>query len=276
MVKRKKWTWYGTLLLVILIGLTCVLVYQLAFAKERDERIIMKLSTLIITYICAISGFSLRRRPNTVLRRTYADAYRETLGDAFANDRSSYRRLMQAIYDYNHDRHVKAIRILDRLYEHCVSSQERTAVLTFKALALTDSHQSHLAMETYEELLQLDAGNSQAWSNLGLLYAKDGRSQEAEEAYKAALRCDSRNAFAYGNLAAMLLRRNQMEEALEHARRALELNNNLYAAASAAAIACAALGEEEQAVSYYQIYAAHTDKASADNLRIMMQAAERR
>ncbi len=271
---NKKINWYRLVLIIILIAIIAVLVYELFFAEEKNSRTIVKGLSLVVTYVLALAGIRLKqRRPRLAAYKMYADAYKDIIRDAFSTDKKSYRKLMLAIHYYNADEHAKAIKLLDSLTDNCVSYQDTSAVLMFKALCLSEASQKNAAIETYEQLLRTDISNSRAWSNLGLLYSENGHSMAAMDAYENAIRYDSANAYAYANLATLYLRQNKCQKALDNAQYALELNNNLYQAASAAAIACAALGETDKAETYFQIYARQASKEDTAAVRTMMQRA---
>ncbi|MDE5563997.1 MAG: tetratricopeptide repeat protein, partial [Oscillospiraceae bacterium] len=270
----KKVNWYRLVLMIILIAVIAVLMYELFLAEEKNSRTITKCMSLVVTYVLVLTGVRLKRRkPRFAAYKMYADAYKDMIRDAFSTDKKSYRKLMLAIHHYNADKYEKAITILDSLTDCCVSYRDTSAVLMFKALCLSESSQKNAAIETYEQLLRTDISNSRAWSNLGLLYAENGHSMTAMDAYENAIRYDSSNAYAYANLANLYLRQNKIQKALDNAQHALELNNNLYQAASGAAIACTALGETEKAEMYFQIYARQASKEDTAALRILMQRA---
>lgn len=69
-----------------------------------------------------------------------------------------------------------------------------------------------------------------------------------------AITYDSSNEYAYTNLAALYLHTGEYEQALEFAQLALQQNQRLAAAASAAAAAYANLGDQENAMRYCNLY----------------------
>lgn len=263
----KKINWYKLLLLVILLLIIAMLIYQLAFAKEKDFKLISKGATLVVTYVLAIAGIRLSPRSRTLRYQQYAKQYQEILRDAFSQDKKSYRRLMQAIEAYNRDDFAKARTILDALSEYCVTSRDTSAVLLFRALCETEDHNPERAIETYEQLLKTDETNARAWSNLGLLYTDSDRCEEAMAAYRKAITYDSRSAYAYTNLAALCIRLGQASDGLEHAKHALAIDSTMYQAAYLAAQACAELGDQAQAEVYVKQFAAHANPESISDPR---------
>lgn len=268
----KKINWYKLLLLVILLLILGMLIYQLAFAREKDFKLISKGATLVVTYALAIAGIRLSPRSRMFLYQRYAEQYQDILRDAFSQDKKSYRRLMQAIEAYNRDDFAKSRTILDILSEQCVTSRDTSAVLLFRALCDTEDHRPEQAIKTYEQLLKTDETNARAWSNLGLLYTESDRNEEAMAAYRKAITCDSHSAYAYTNLAALCIKLGQTSDAIEHAKHALAIDSTMYQAAYLAAQACAELGDQAQAAVYVKQFAAHAnpDSISDPRARILL------
>lgn len=230
-----------------------VFVYQLAFAKERDIKLITKAGSAALVLLLAL----LRIRPKTTPFDSliYRDLYKKIIGGAFRNDPRAMRLLTNAITDYNYNKFEKAIGTLDVLLDrHCADSSEFSAVLMFKALCLSESGQKNAAAECYEQLLFHDYSNSTAWSNLGLIYTDLGKMQQAEQVYEKAITYDPESPSAYTNFSVLLLHKGDAEKALEYSEKALELDPKLNQAASAAAIASQLLGDEEKLQKYKKLH----------------------
>lgn len=231
-----------------------IFVYELAFAKERDIRLMTKSGTVALVLL--LSLLKIRRKRSPFDKYMYMDAYKNIIGDAFRNDRRGMQLLTDAIADYNYNKFGKAIKTLDTLLEkHCAESCDFSAVLMFKALCLNESGQSNAAAECYGQLLSYDPTNSTAWSNLGLIYADKGNMQKAEAAYVSALNSNPENTAAHTNLSVLLLHRGEAEKTLEHAEKALELSPKLTEAAVSAAAASRLLGDEEKVQKYKKLHA---------------------
>lgn len=241
----------NVLSLIITAG---IFLYQLAFAKERDIRLMTKSGTLAFVLLLALLKIRRKRSPLDVY--VYKDAYKHIIGGAFQNDMKGMKLLTDAIADYNYNKFGKAIKTLDELLErYCANSCDFSAVLMFKALCLNDSGQSNAAAECYEQLLSYDPTNSTAWSNLGLIYADKGSAQKAENAYISALNSNPENTAAHTNLSVLLLHRGEAKNALEHAEKALELAPKLTEAAVSATVASRLLGDEEKVQKYKKLHA---------------------
>jgi protein O-mannosyl-transferase len=90
-----------------------------------------------------------------------------------------------------------------------------------------------------------------AQDNLGLIFAKEGRAQQAREYFEMALRSKPDYADAHNNLAALFVNTGQFSEAVEHGQRALQLNQKSAAAHCNLANALAGTGEKQEAIRHY-------------------------
>ena len=237
-----------------------MLVYAVAFSDQEPIRNIKfgaKALVIIVVYFSALAGL---KKGNVSKRHSIKDyeiQYKDIIGDAFQNDKKSYSKLMDAIYFFNADKCKKAVSILEKLENCCITTADFIAVLMFKALSFEDMNLPNAAAETYEELLRHDVTYSRAWSNLSITYSRTDRNEEALSALKNAVAYDPDNAYAYSNLATFCVRSGEYEIALENALKALKLNSNLAPAMSAAAIAYSNLDDYENAEKYCGMYGAH-------------------
>ena len=188
---------------------------------------------------------------------------------AFADDKKSYRQLLQVAVYYNQNQYKKAYKLIDKLLKQCKCTKDYSAVYMFRALCLADENKHEETIKTYEKLLQYDMANSRAWSNLGLRYMYLGKNREAHDAYANAILYDSQNAYAYNNMATFYVRTGEPQQALDYALKALELNATVYQAMSAAAMAYKMLGDEENAEKYCRMYG--TNGGNAKELRATME-----
>ncbi len=250
---------YG-ILAIVFIGF---LVYFVLFEPEKDYKKIVECVFRIVACILILTGIRKRRgRPNY---RQYEKAYQYFINGAFADDKQSYRKLLEVAACYNFDDHAKAHRLLNQLEKACKNSKDYLAVYVFRAWVYQEQGKLNEAIATYEKFLQYDMTNSLVWSNLGLLYEQAQLSQPAYEAFANAIRFDPQNAKAHNNLANWYIHTGDMEQALRYALKALELNETLYQAMGAASIAYKALGDEEAAEKYCRLYG--TYGGNEQNLR---------
>ena len=79
------------------------------------------------------------------------------------------------------------------------------------------------ALESFEVALDLEPDNSQAWSNLGVLYAAQGRFEEAINSFEHSLEIND-NDEVWNNHGTALFSLGKYEEALNSFNRAIDLN----------------------------------------------------
>ncbi|MBQ8297904.1 MAG: tetratricopeptide repeat protein [Ruminococcus sp.] len=245
--------------ILIIAGTAAIIVWQLFFAEERDIRMLAKAGSLFLVYLLAVLG--IRRKRSVFDYKLYEEKYRDILKDAFKNDRRSYKKLMSAISQFNGDEFKKAEENLCKLEKDCVSSDDFSAVLMFRALCLEALKRPEAAAAVYEELLVHDVSNASAWSNLGLLYQGMGKADDAFRAYRESIVHNPDNAYAYNNIASHYIRCGEPKPALENALKAIKLNSKLHQAMSAAALAYKMLGDDENAEKYCRMYGANGGNA---------------
>jgi len=249
------------LVLNILVILFCAILLVLHFTgiSELDSNAFRKAGILLMTYILGIFNYVAKSRKGRPNITQYAESCKDILRDAFANDKSGYRKLMQGIDLYNNDENDKAIRVLNKLKSRCVTYRDTTAVLFFIAKSYNDNGEISKAIETYECLLKNEASFSVAWSNLGLIHHEAGRVADAKYALNQALLYDPENSCAYCNLANVFYKNGEFEDAKNMALKAFQLNNQLPAIASITALCYASLGDAENARKFCKIYSASED-----------------
>ena len=258
MPKSKLQTLYIVIFFILLAAEIITLIED-----PTNIALLIKGAILLVSYVIAIT--SLYRRRRSVIAQHYDKKYRDTIGSAFVNDKTSRKKLMDAIILYNSDRYNAAVAKLDQLRKRCACSADHSAVLTFRALCFSERNLDEEAVRTYEELLKYDGQNSHAWSNLGVIHKKYDRMDAAEEAFRNAIRANDQNAYAYTNLASLLIDVEENEEALEYLKKALQLDPTLRTALGFAYIACVRLEETNSAEEYLQRYiSAGGDKAVLD------------
>ncbi|MGN1136400.1 MAG: tetratricopeptide repeat protein [Oscillospiraceae bacterium] len=239
--------------IILLLFTVSLFVYELAFAKERNIKLMVKAGTVSLIFL--LSFLRIRPKHSPFDKYIYKDFYKNIIGDAFSRDTKGMSLLTKAITDYNYNKFEKAIKTLDTLLEnYCAESCDFSAVLMFKALCLNESGRNNAAAECYEQLLSYDPSNSTAWSNLGLIYTNIGNMQRAEQAYTNAINADPDNSKAYTNYSVLLLHQGKAEKALESSEKALELDSKLTEAAISAAVASQLLGDEEKLRKYKKIH----------------------
>jgi len=79
------------------------------------------------------------------------------------------------------------------------------------------------AARHFEIAVQIDAGFTGAWSNLGVAYAKLGRDDDALEHYRIAVAIDPKLASPHNNMGVLYLRRGELDLAIQAFERATDL-----------------------------------------------------
>lgn len=256
-MKKTFWKIFDIIVKLIFVGIVIFLCYSLFFTKEKDIKLISKLVGLFITYVIYLLR---NRKYDKVYKQIVSiceEKYKDIISGTFPKDKRSYKKLCQAIVHYNTDEFEKAHKLLDKLLKKCKSKQDYSAVYMFHALSFVDERKMDDAIGAYEKLLQYDATNSRAWSNLGLRYMEKGKMAEARVAYGNALMYNPDNPYAYNNLGNCYLRMGEPQSALDYALKALQINGTLYQPMGLAAMAYKSMGDMENAEKYCKMYAAN-------------------
>lgn len=240
-------------ILAILTALTFLILHITGIA-EMETKTLMKAGIIFITYFLGVFNYLTKSRASAPKTPRYAEMYKHIIRDAFADDKTGYRKLMQGITYYNNDQYDKAIKYLTKLEDRCASYRDTSAVLFFIAKSHKEKGELSKAIETYERLLKIDASCSTAWSNLGLIHHEAGRVSEAKYALNQALLYNPENPYAHINLANVLYKNGEFEESKNLGLKAFQLNNQLPQAASITALSYANLGDAENARKFCRIY----------------------
>ncbi len=238
--------------ILIIVGMAVLIVWQLFFAEEINAKILSRAAVLFAVYLLGILGIRRKRSPFDY--KIYEERYGYIIKTAFSHDRIHYMKLMSVITLYNENKFDKAIKALDKLEEHCAESDDYSAVLYFRALCKDESGNKAGAIADYEELLTRDYTHSHAWSNLGLIYMKIGKTDDALRAYKEAVSHDPSNQYAHCNLGNLYLQNADYQLALEHALKSIDTEPKIRQAMSLAAVAYKRLGDDENAEKYCKMY----------------------
>ena len=253
------WLWIqfrGLLILNILAILFALTLFCLHFTgvAVQETKTLSKAGIIFITYFLGVFNYYRKFRASAPKTPQYTEMYKHIIRDAFADDKTGYRKLMQGITYYNNNEYDKAIKFLTKLEDRCITRRDTAAVLFFIAKSHKEKGELSKAIETYERLLKIDASCSTAWSNLGLIHHDAGRGAEAKYALNQALLYNPENPYAYINLANVLYKNGEFEEAKNLGLKAFQLNNQLPPAASITALSFACLGDADNARKFCQIY----------------------
>lgn len=236
----------AVLLIAAAIGLY---VYGVAVNGEAPTE------NLLRTVIIALSGVSalMKTFPKRKPLDAYASAYEKHLGNAFADDLSKRESLLAAVRLFDENKYAQAIKALENLKMDARTKADYHAVSLFIGLCQTNLGLNDAAIATYEEAVQKGAVSSTLYSNLGARYGAISNVPKALEAYSEAIDLDPENPMPHSNIANLAITHDQYDVVIEAGARALELDPGLYQAASAMAMAYAALGDEAQTEKYFNL-----------------------
>ncbi|HTP32262.1 MAG TPA: tetratricopeptide repeat protein [Candidatus Acidoferrales bacterium] len=110
------------------------------------------------------------------------------------------------------------------------------------------------AVDAYRKVLELNPGAAGALVNLGTIYYRLRRFDEAEKYYRRAIEADPGYPLAEFNLGNLYDEQNRTDEAFNHYRRALALNPNYADAHFNLALLCERIGDPLKAVRHWKIY----------------------
>lgn len=256
-MKEIFWKIYDIVIKLIFIFIVAYLCYTLFFSEEKEIKLISKLVCLFITYVIYLLRSRKYDKVNNQIVKICEEQYKDIIGETFPKDKRSYKKLRQAIVLYNMDEFEKAHKLLDKLLKKCKSSKDYVAVYMFHALSFTEEQKIDDAIGAYEKLLQYDATDSRAWSNLGTRYMDIGKLEEARNSYRNAIMCNPDNPHAYNNLGACYFKLGEPQPAVDYALKALGLCGTLYPAMGLAAMAYHMLGDKENVEKYTRMYGAN-------------------
>ena len=241
-------------LVALIIGSICLYLYGIIYAgKPFYEDLIKFLCILVPSLLMLIrlnvNGVGGKRGSVSDYERAYA----EELGNAFRDKPMLRTKLICACRLYNESNYRKALKYLFQLLPAARNEGDRVPVLTFIALCYTDGGAPLEAVRVYEELLKNDPYNSQAHSNVGLLYVKMGNHEKGVFHYEKALEYNPVNYYAAVNYANYYFRIHEYERAAVIAKKALEMKNDGVEAASLLALLYALMGKKEEKEKYFHI-----------------------
>lgn len=202
-------------------------------------------AVLILALIVRFNAFR-------ALKSVFKDEYRSVIKDSFSGDKKREKQFYRGLYWFNKHRYDKAVEAFSALWElRDLTEQERGTLRFFQGICAECQNEEETAISCYEEAIRFSPDCDRALSNLGLLYQKKHRLEEAEALMLRAAEINPDNPYPYNNLAHLYLAENRNEEAVAMAERAYGLRDWLYQAAMALAIGYARLGKEQEAEVYY-------------------------
>ena len=104
----------------------------------------------------------------------------------------------------------------------------------------------------YQKTLKLDPNHADAYLNLGIIFATDGKDQKAKECYKKAIEINPNNVEAHHNLGVMFYELGEHQKAKECYEKAIEINPNYVDTHYNLGVMFFELGENQKAKNCYE------------------------
>jgi tetratricopeptide (TPR) repeat protein len=138
-----------------------------------------------------------------------------------------------------------------------------------KAFSLASLGHLDEAIAYYDQVLQLEPKNTDAWNNKGVCLKKQGKNAEALRCYEKAIESDRHNASAWNNKGNLLFSLGNYAEAIVQFNKSIEIEPSNESAWLSRAMAEDRLGLRVEAVQSYQKFidlkptqlAAHVEQA---------------
>ncbi len=242
---KKAWIILCSVLAAVVIGAQ---VYEIVVKGVVDThditRTLILLATIILVFFRKNSGFSDTR----AIKKAYKRAYGELIGDAFEGKPKQEKLFYAALHNLNNRKPNAALDKLEDLQADCETVDERFAAAFFSGMCCDNLRQFESSVKHYERAASLKRIPTPL-INAGFGYGELGEFELAIECQKRAL--DIRpDAVAYNNISQIYIETGEYEKALEYAEKSIELNANNEDSLSAAVIAHAMLGHEEEYKDY--------------------------
>lgn len=236
-----------TVLSVTVIG---ILVY-IMISTGAANNTLLRAFVILIGLVASIVKISARVSPTRILRQ-YEKIYTKTIGDAFSNNKSNRKHLLEIARCFAEDKLEKGLSEANKLWNKCETVGDKKAVGTFKALILTDLGDKEEAKVIYEYLVNdLGIQDDTIYSNLGLIYSESGDYDNAVKYYTLANKINPNNAYAWTNAAFVLIRLFEIDKAIECAENAIRIDYKMYNAYEILAAAYTYKGDTKLAKKYY-------------------------
>lgn len=248
-MKSKIWT---ILKILLFTAVFFLLIYYVFISREEEFERLIKLALVWVGVMFAMAKSS--SKPSPIILKKYEMAYKEFLEGAFAEDKRSYRKLVEASVYWDRVQFSKANKILDTLLKKCTCTKDYMFVYRWKSLCYARAGRNKSLVRTYRTMLQYDMTNSGVWADLGLTYMKTGKTKEAHEAFLKAIEYNPQNAVAFNNMSIHLFKTGEWEESMQYLLKTMELAPNMYQPMSMAAVISKIYGDEENAEKYCRMY----------------------
>lgn len=215
-------------------------------------------------FACVLLFLKLNARPKRPLA-FYKSHFKREYEGSFRESAKNRKRLLIGMRLFDMEKYGAAIKKLKPLFAECTTPHEHYAVGVFLASSYKAEGMSEKAISVYREVIRRGGATSTVYSNLALIYSESGQRDDAIDSYERAIMLDATNAYAYNNLAQLYFEEYELDEAEKYAKKSLECNGKMQAAASLLSIIYALRSDSAASDKYFHI--ALTAGASADELR---------
>ncbi len=236
----------------LIVGAVCLYLYGVLYENASTTENLPRVIIISVSAILLIAKINLGASSRGSLV-DYEKAFSEEIGNAFLDQSINRTKLICAARLYNESNYRKALKYLFQLLPAARDERDSVPVLLFIALCYTDGGLPIEAVKAYETLLKTDPYNSQAHSNLGLLYIKLGDHEKGLTHYEKALEYNPNNYYAWNNRANYYFRIYEYEKAIADAHKALEIKNNGVESASLLAVLYALTDNAEMKEKYFHV-----------------------
>ncbi|MDO4815237.1 MAG: tetratricopeptide repeat protein [Bacillota bacterium] len=250
-MSKKGWIIISGTLAAVVIGLQ---VYEIVAKGVVDTGHLIRTGIIILALIASFikknSGYS----DTHAIKKAYKRAYGELVGNAFEGKPAQEKIFYAALHNLNNKKPNAALDKLEDLRADCETNDERFAVEFFSGMCSDDLGRYDISVSHYERAAAIKH-IADPLINAGFCYEELGSFDRALECLQAAVDIEP-DAVAYNNIAQVYLEKEDYEKALEYANLSIELNPKRDDSLSAAAIAHAMLGHDEEYKEYFRRYLA--------------------
>ncbi len=246
-------------LIVAVLGLYCYEVFVLGTPyTENLVRTVGIIAAAVLAFIRTGRGYSADRSLSF-----YAKAYERFVKNAFTDNASARRKLLQGYKAYNENKLRKAEKLASGLKASCLNNGDREAVHILAALAYSGMGFADNAIAEYESLIARGIVSAVIYNNLGQQYAAQGQRDKALDCYEDAVNCDSNYAVGYNNMAQLYFSEGELAAAEDIALKALKADSRCYQASTLLAIIYA-LNDDKAASERYAHMAISSGQSASD------------
>lgn len=248
-MSKKGWIILSGILAAAVIGLQ---VYEIAVQGIVSTNHLIRTGIILLALLAAFlkknSGYSDTR----AIKKAYKRAYGELIGSAFEGRTAQEKTFYAALHNLNNGKPNAALDKLEDLQGECETTDERFTLAFFCGMCCDDLGQYESSVKHYERAASLKSIPTPL-INAGFGYGELGNFDRALDCLQRSVDIKP-DAVAYNNISQIYIEMQDYEKALEYANLSIELNAAYEDSLSAAAIAHAMLGHEEEYKEFFRRY----------------------